>query len=310
MKTFIIKGNGMKDKLNKHKKLRGSLTLEAALVLPVFIFTILAFIYLLQVLILHNDIQEAITEIGLDSAKYGYVYESLGGSFNSSDSINNSNFNYKSEDGVIDSSIETLIARSIDSIYFKTALYKKLDVESVNDSIIKDGFTGIHTFLSSYMDEGDEVDVILNYNIKLPLAFINIIDFQMVQRVKLKSWNGYRPTPKFTKENEDTKDKDEEMVFITATGNVYHTSDSCSHISLSIRNVPYNQLDKLRNKAGGKYKSCSLCWSSYEDGSTVYITASGDRYHGDVKCSGLKRTVTKVPISKVIGRKMCKRCGN
>ena len=273
--------------------------------IPVFIFTILAFIYLLQILVFHNNFQEAITNIGLDSAKYGYLYESIEDSLNSS----TSNLNYNNEDGVIDSKIETLIAKSIDSIYFKTVLTKKLNIEALNKSIIKNGLNGVHTFLSSYMEEDDEVDIILNYNIKLPLAFINLDDFHIVQRVKLRSWTGYRPAPKFAVVANNEEDQNEEMVYIAETGNVYHTSNNCSHIRLSIRNAPYNQVKDLRNKSGGKYSRCNICWSSNEAVNSVYITTSGDRYHSNKNCSGLKRTVTEVSISQVSGRSLCKRCG-
>ena len=34
------------------------------------------------------------------------------------------------------------------------------------------------------------------------------------------------------------------------------------HICLSIRSVPYEQVKDLRNKSGGRYTSCSICWSN------------------------------------------------
>lgn len=310
MRSYRSKKERIKSQKVEGRNLKGSLTLEAALVLPIFIFAILAFIYLLQALILHNNLQNAITEIGLDSAKYGYVYESIGNSFQNSDSANNQELSYKDDEGVIDSTLETLVAKSIDSIYFKTKLYYKLDIGVANNSIIRNGFAGIHTYLSSYMEEDDEVDIILNYNLKLPLVFFNINDFQIVQRVKLKIWNGYRPPAKFSTASDDLEEQDEEIVFITPSGNVYHISRGCSHISLSIRSVPYEQVKDLRNKSGGRYTSCSICWSNSKNESLVYITTSGDRYHKEKNCSGLKRTVIEVPISKVKDKSKCKRCGS
>lgn len=302
-KNYILK----KIRGNKNK-FKGSLTIEAALIMPVFIFATLAFIYLLQVLILHNNLQDAITGIGLDSAKYGYVYETLSDYIDKSEH-NNNDLSKKGEDGIIDSSLETFIAKSIDSVYFKTNLYTRLNPDSLNKSVVQNGFSGIHTYLSSFMDEDDEVDIILNYNIRIPLVFFNVSDFQVVQRVKLKSWNGYRPSPRFTTHYGDLEEQDEEIVFITQTGNVYHVTRNCSHISLSIRNVPYSQVKNLRNNSGGKYSSCNKCWSANATEGLVYITTSGDRYHGSKNCSGLKRTIIEVPISKVADRNKCKRCG-
>ena len=56
-------------------KAKGSLTLEAALVVPIFIYAILAFIYFLQIINIQEAIQHALTETGLESVRYAYVYD-------------------------------------------------------------------------------------------------------------------------------------------------------------------------------------------------------------------------------------------
>ena len=305
----------------ENRRTNGSLTVEAALVLPIFIFAILTFIYLLQILIHHNNIQDAITDIGLDVAKYGYVSELI--KDNDTDSnrssastnqenqktaTNPDNIN-KPVEGIVSSTLAKAIFRGIDNGFYKLSLLSKIDVEAVNKSAIKNGFNGIHTYFSSYMEENDEVNIVLNYNIKIPLLFIDLDDFQIVQRVKLKAWNGYRPTAKFSKVEQGLEEEKEEMVFITETGSVYHTSSNCTHISLSIRDVPYEHLNIIRNKSGGIYKNCNLCGGNLKYGDTVYVAVSGDKYHSNRSCSGLKRTISEVPISQVSNRRLCSRCG-
>ena len=310
--------------LKRHKilshKTKASLTVEAALVLPVFIFAILAFVYLLQVLTIHNNFQEAITEIGLDSAKYGYVYENInesGSSSKSSESIKEELINtddvmedaikthiQDSADDVIDSVKSNITARTIDSIYYKSALFTKINIEALDKSSVKNGFSGVHTYLSTFMEKDDEVDIVINYHIEMPLIFLKLNDFQIVQRVKLRSWTGYRPSLKYGIISEEGKE--EETVFIATTGTVYHTSRDCSHIRISIRNVPIKEVGGLRNKSGGKYTSCNLCGPDF--GGNVFVATSGDRYHSSKSCSGLKRTIVEVPLSKVQNRNLCKRC--
>lgn len=297
-----------------NRKQKGSLTVEAALVLPIFIFAILAFIYLLQVLIYHNNLQQAITDIGLDAAKYGYVSELIKDSNtnqNDTDSKQeiqqtSSDKGKKNQEGVVSSVAAKSISKGIDCGFYKLALLTKLDLEAVNKSSIKNGFNGIHTYFSSYMEDNDEVDIVLNYHIKMPLLFIDLDDFQIVQRVKLRAWNGYRPQAKFDKVEQESEDK---KVFVTATGTVYHTSKNCTHISLSIKDVPFEHLNHLRNKSGGKYKNCHLCGINSKNGDTVYVAVSGDKFHSDRNCSGLKRTVSEVPLSQVLDKRLCSRCG-
>lgn len=298
-----------KSKLLKYKA-QASLTVEAAMILPIFIFAIISFIYFMQILQVHNNLQEAITNVGLDSAKYGYVYESYE-DYKKELVITDEDFyegDTNSQEGSVDSLVEAAISKSINSAYFKKSLKDKLDKNKVNVSCIKNGFNGVHTYLSTYMDDDQQVDIILNYWIEMPFALINLNDFQIVQRVKLRGWSGYRPPAKF-KTVVDEEDLDSDIVFITATGKVYHISRDCTHIKLSIEATPYNQIQNLRNKAGGKYIKCYICGSDPIERDTIYITTSGDRYHTIRGCSGLKRTVIEIPRSQVNDKTPCKRCG-
>lgn len=295
-----------KEKQLKNKE-RASLTLEAALVMPIFMFIIIAFIYFLQIIIIHNNLQEAITNVGLEVAKYGYVYDSLLEDNKEDDGKNKDlDPNIKSEDGIADSRLDKFIIKNINSGFFKVALYDNLDLKLIDGSCIKGGFSGIHTYLSSYMEENNTADVVINYKVEIPILFINLDGFQIVQRAKLRGWNGYKPSSKYKKETgEDTK---EEKVYITETGSVYHTSRECTHLKLSIKQVRFEKVEKHRNNSGGKYKKCQVCGTDSKIGGLVYITTDGDRYHGNRNCSGLKRTIMKVPLSQVKDRSLCKRC--
>lgn len=296
----------MREKNQLKNKERASLTLEAALAMPIFMFSFIIFIYFLQVIIIHDNLQEAITNIGLEAAKYGYVYDSLLEE-NKEDSKNKDlECNIKKEDGIVDSTLDKFITKSIDSTFFKAALYDKLNPKLIDSSCIKGGFSGIHTYLSNYMEENNTVDVVINYKIEIPTLFIKLNSFQIVQRVKLRGWNGYKPL--FKAKEETGEDTEEEMVYITETGTVYHTSRECTHLKLSIKLVPFEQVENLRNNSGGKYKKCQICGSESKIGGLVYITTNGDRYHISGNCSGLKRTIKKVPLSKVKDRKLCERC--
>ena len=324
----------------KNKELKGLLTVEAALVLPIFIYAILAIIYFLQILWLQENLQNGITETGYFAAKYAYVYDYIQG-YEGKDGANSleekSTRNQDDESNVtkdyIDNkkesldekrakaenlserrakagnSAEGIIAKAIDSSFYKIKLKDYVDVNRINQFCIKGGYSGIQTYLSSFMVEEDAVDIILVYKVKLPLLFIVVDDIPMVQRVRLRGWSGTKVALK--SETEDDTETSEEMVYITEHGTVYHLSKECSHLTLSIKEASMDTIKNLRNDSGGKYKECEIC-DKYKielENNKVYITDYGDRYHKSLSCSGLKRTIKAIPKSEVGDRSLCKRCG-
>ena len=101
--------------------------------------------------------------------------------------------------------------------------------------------------------------------------------------------------------------EDEETVYITETGMVYHRDYHCNYLELSIRMVPYSEVNGLRNESQGKYYACEGC---VHGGAAVgvYVTDYGDRYHNSLSCSGLKRTVYAVSLSEAVGKGACSKC--
>lgn len=101
----------------------------------------------------------------------------------------------------------------------------------------------------------------------------------------------------------------EEIVFITPEGSVYHRNRDCSYLRLSIRQISYGEVDNARNQSGARYTPCEYCIRSNWSGSIVYVTDYGNSYHSTQSCQGLKRTVMAVPLSQTGGRRCCSRCG-
>lgn len=104
--------------------------------------------------------------------------------------------------------------------------------------------------------------------------------------------------------------EDNRIVFVTKTGKVYHTSNICSHIKISVREVEFSSVISLRNKGGAKYYPCEYCARGKLEG-TVYITSEGNRIHKSKDCSGIKRTVKtmKKIDAEAKGYRPCERCG-
>ncbi len=118
--------------------------------------------------------------------------------------------------------------------------------------------------------------------------------------LKYKAWNGYHGGTAITEK--------EEMVYVAENGIVYHKNPACTHLALSITPVSVHNLSTYRNAHGGKYHVCEKCGGAIPPSGVVFITKEGDRWHTDRHCSGLKRTVEKIPISQVGGRGPCSKC--
>ncbi len=135
----------------------------------------------------------------------------------------------------------------------------------------------------------------------IPVRFFGRRKIIALENVRLRKWTGYDPT--------ETSSDDEEMVYITETGTVYHRDRECSYLNPSIKTVAYEALSYLRNSSGHIYYACRSCVVSKTGAGSVYITTYGESYHRDINCEGLKRTIYCVPISEVGGRGPCSKCG-
>lgn len=143
-------------------------------------------------------------------------------------------------------------------------------------------------------DQSDKIDIVSNFVYKVPWIGKKI---KITERCKVKDWTGCDIA------------KQQELVYITKRGRVYHSTKECSHLSLSIRKILYGQLAVERNCYGGKYKRCAICVNDKQiTASEIFVTEDGDKYHRSLMCSGLLRNIITIDISKVGNKRPCSRC--
>lgn len=160
--------------------------------------------------------------------------------------------------------------------------------------IIEGGTAGISMLESDF--SGDYVTLRASYRVRLPVSFWNISKLSVRQCVRSRKWTGA---------DSDETSVEEGYVYVTPTGSAYHSSASCHYLDLSIQNVSIVQIPVLRNKSGGIYYPCSC----YLPGMPfTYITDYGTKYHSDLGCSDLKRTVYKVKLEDAGSRHPCTKC--
>ena len=283
----------------KHKAIKGSLTVEAALVMPLFISFLVVFLYFFQIFMIQEQIQSGITKMGLDLARYSYGYHSIMGDRDIFGSA------YEKLELANMEGIQEIVETTLDKSLLNTLFVHYIDSKKIDESCIRNGLAGIDFQSSEILDDMDCINIMVQYKVRIPISFFSLHDISIAQRVKVRGWTGCQVPANYTMTEQQ---EDDPTVYITSTGNVYHTSKSCSHIKLSVRSVqgiPTN----VRNEHGGKYYPCeSCCGTGLDDTSIYYITSDGTRYHSQSNCPRIKRTVIEVKLSQVAGRHICKRC--
>ena len=156
---------------------------------------------------------------------------------------------------------------------------------------------------SKIMNGNDIIDIVIDYRVHPVISLIGFKSFLVESRYYGHAWTGYDISG-----GREAGETTEELVYVTEHGSVYHRDIGCKYLCPSVRNVPYNQVGKLRNKDRSKYYPCQDCGSGVSGGN-VFITDYGERYHSRVDCPGLKRNIYTIPISEVGGKAPCSGCG-
>ena len=172
--------------------------------------------------------------------------------------------------------------------------------ERLERSVVEGGSNGIHCEGSRMSMTTSILELKVSYRVILPIPLVDGVSVPMKEEMRFKGWSGY--------ERIDFGGEDDETVYMTETGVVYHRDYHCAYLDLSIRAVTAEGIEGLRNESQGKYHSCELFMTG-KNPSSVYITDYGDRYHSTLACSGLKRTIYAIPLSEAVGKGACSKCG-
>ncbi|MCR5033325.1 MAG: pilus assembly protein [Lachnospiraceae bacterium] len=257
--------------------LRGSITTEAALVLPVFLFFCMNLFSLLETSRLQTRITYGMWKAGKELANYGYLLRNEKPS--------------KLEGFVLSESV------------VRGDVTRYIGQESLKNPVLMGGAYGLSFAACSFPKGGDILDLQVRYFIAPVPGVFGVGMIPMGSRYYGHSWTGYAPPSPEEEGNEK-----EEYVFITEHGEVYHRTDSCTYLKPKIEGIPLAEAKKAVNADGSHYKPCRYCGSK-EVGAEVYITQYGESYHSDLNCSAISHTIYCVPISQAEGRRECSKCG-
>lgn len=262
------------------RKFSASMTVEAAIALPLFIFFIIQVMSAINMIGVQSRLGAALHQTGNRMAFSGYAY------------------------GKADGNVFTdgFALAALTELYAKNQILDYAGEGYLNKSCIQNGAKGISFEGTSIMGRDDIIEICISYYVNPLFAVLGFDGFAMSQCYYGRAWTGYD-----VQSGVSSFSDNDPMVYVTETGTVYHTNRNCTYLNPSISSVSANEIDSSRNQSGRKYSPCAICGRSIASG-TVYITNQGSSYHTLITCSGLKRTIYTVPLSQAGGRGKCSKC--
>lgn len=236
--------------------LKAGMTVEAALVLPLFIAGTVAMLFVLQVMQLQLHIQKALYNQTMKVAGYAYY-------------LTAAELSYKAE-------------QIIEAEYIKSAVIKEVGKEYLDNSYIENGSSGIYLNLTGNPEEG-LIDVALQYKVRVPFDLLGVGGINLVSRARCHTWVG---------KNTNEASAEYRKVYVTANATVYHTQKDCTYLVSNIESCNISDINEKRNAGGGKYYACRRCCENEGAGlTTAYYTKYGERYHSSALCSNLHSSI-------------------
>ena len=140
---------------------------------------------------------------------------------------------------------------------------------------------------SAFSTVDDDILVRITYPERAAFSPWDAGTFLITQQVCRRAWTGRGP--------EEDGENDDKYVYVAENGSVYHVTESCTYLAPRVTAADIDTVELLRSRDGSKYYPCRYCGG---EGTTIYITFDGNRYHSDPGCSRLKRTYSKVRLSE------------
>lgn len=256
----------------------GSVTVEATMILPIFIFAMLFIYQLGSVLCTKAVVYEAMQETAAYLAEYTYFYN------RASD---------MAEADYQDSFTGTVISAATAT----GKLPDYIDDMDLVDTYVTGGADGI-IFVKTELDSSNNyIYMEIVYQVQVNVPFLGAFQTTIKEQIRQRAYLGKCVKPESI---------EDEYVYIAENESVYHTTRKCYHISLTVKTVSASALSARY----GNLSPCELCVKNGVVKSILYVTDEGKRYHYSRLCSGLKRTVSRVKKSECGDLPPCSHCGN
>ena len=298
------------------KQQKAVLTVETALVLPVFLFSVLALCYLFWVMEFQIKLQAALNQTAEQTASYGYLIDYVGtvaegkaeellektGLFSDTGLL--------SVDDTAEWVINVLESASAESV-LKQMVFQCMEEEMVGGLRVSGSWEKVSFHASCLRDAERCVVLAAEYSIRIPFLPEGFSEMQMRQTAICRLHcgdRGFAAEDRAASGEEETQ-IEEAIYYITPNGSVYHFCRDCRYLKITVLHTNEAGIKEKRNNSGGKYYPCDRCTRGKAATETLYYTRGGSSYHFSKTCSGLTRTVKEVSKEAIIGMPPCSQCG-
>lgn len=251
---------------------KGSMTIEAALLTPLFLFFFLHLAGVMEMLRLHGKLEAALWNVGNQIALYTDTFSEA---------------------------LETLPDAGISYVLVNNQVTAFLGKDYLEESPLVYGVAGLNYLRSEYPDEDDCVDIIVTYQVKPAISIFPSGYRRMSNRYYARAWTGY-----------DVSESRNSVryVYVTPQGEVWHSTPACSYIHHRVISVWAGQIGSRKNSLGKKYELCTIC-DDMEKGAYVFVTEAGEKYHFVKDCTAIYKDIQAIEWENAKKYRACSRCG-
>ena len=247
------------------KNNKGSSTLEASIVLPLFLFFLLFFIYISNIYTVKGVIYEGAVETAEYMAEYAYLTDCF-------------------ED-----------VKIADYPMAKVKFLEYVDEKALLDKYVVAGRNGISFLGSQLPDEDGYIDLKVTYFVHVDVPILGRFKHMFREHIRQKAYVGLSSDKS---EKADKEDDDSRIVYVAKDGVVYHESRSCTYLMPDVRSCSLNAA-KLKGYGKCRYCKGAVSGTVYvtADGEKYHTSRNCSRLRRTVY-SKRKSEVTLPPCSK------------
>lgn len=262
----------------------GSMTVEASLVLPLFLFAMVIMTMPCSMMNRQRQVQAVVESVCEELCQAAYVGYEL--------KEKKTEMKLPEEGLELEFEADGLEGAAM-MAYAQAQVRRKLGETRVRKlSLAK----------SEFMEDGETVNLVASYEMALPFPVFRLSAVPMTSKSCRRAWIGKDGGWLESGTGED----DDEIVYVGKNSARYHESRTCHYLYNQLTGVARAEVDSLRNADGKKYHPCAVCGGG--TGGQVFIMQSGTSYHSSSSCTAIIAYVKAVRKSEVAHLGACSYC--